>query len=67
MIRLDPRGKSNRALLVGVSEYAHTRPPHGVPGGLPAVEHNVDRLSEALVRGRVFDEREVTVVRSPSL
>ncbi|MFI8856556.1 substrate-binding domain-containing protein [Streptomyces prasinus] len=67
MIRLDPRGKPNRALLVGVSEYAHTRPPHGVPGGLPAVEHNVDRLREALVRGRVFGEQEITVARSPSL
>ncbi|MEU5095922.1 hypothetical protein [Streptomyces sp. NPDC020996] len=40
MSRFDGRGKVNRALLVGVSEYNHTKPPHGVPGDLPAVRHN---------------------------
>ncbi|WAX79196.1 vWA domain-containing protein [Streptomyces sp. KMM 9044] len=67
MIRLDPRGLSNRALLVGVSEYDLTEPPHGVPGDLPAVKHNVNRLREVLTRGGVFGEHEITVARSPSL
>ncbi|MFD3734303.1 caspase family protein [Streptomyces sp. NPDC058632] len=67
MIRLDPRGLPNRALLVGVSEYDLTEPPHGVPGDLPAVKHNVNRLREVLTRGRVFGEHEITVARSPSL
>ncbi|MFI8307602.1 caspase family protein [Streptomyces sp. NPDC085927] len=67
MIRLDPRGKPNRALLVGVSEYDLTEPPHGVPGDLPAVKHNVNRLREVLARGRVFGEHEIMVARSPSL
>ncbi|MGY0068404.1 caspase family protein [Streptomyces sp. QTS137] len=67
MIRLDPRGLPNRALLVGVSEYDLTEPPHGVPGDLPAVKHNVNRLREVLTRGRVFGEHEITAARSPSL
>ncbi|MCX2922116.1 vWA domain-containing protein [Streptomyces sp. NEAU-W12] len=67
MIRLDPRGLPNRALLVGVSEYDLTEPPHGVPGDLPAVKHNVNRLREVLSHGRVFGEHEITVARSPSL
>ncbi|MFC5953845.1 caspase family protein [Streptomyces pratens] len=67
MIRFDPRGKSNRALLVGVSKYDHTKPPHGMPGPIPATKHNVNRLREVLVRGRVFDEHEITVAHSPSL
>ncbi|MFF6996176.1 caspase family protein [Streptomyces sp. NPDC008313] len=52
----------NRALLVGVSRYDVKAPadPHGVPGDLRAVEHNVARLGEALVRGGVFAEDEVT-------
>jgi hypothetical protein len=66
MARFDPRGRGNRALLVGVSEYEFTEPPHGVPGDLPAVKHDVNRLRDALVRGRVFDEHAVTVSRSPS-
>ncbi|MEG3630978.1 vWA domain-containing protein [Streptomyces poriticola] len=65
MAVFDARGKPNRALLVGVSEYDLTRPPHGVPGDLPAVRHNLNLLQEALRRGRVFDEREITVSRSP--
>ncbi|MFF5104680.1 substrate-binding domain-containing protein [Streptomyces sp. NPDC000134] len=67
MAGLDPRGLVNRALLVGVSEYDLVRPPHGVPGDLPAVKHSLNRLREALRRGGVFGEREITVSRSPSL
>ncbi|MFE9440452.1 substrate-binding domain-containing protein [Streptomyces sp. NPDC006602] len=67
MTRFDPRGRVNRALLVGVSEYDLTEPPHGVPGDLPAVKHNLNRLRDALLRGRVFGEHEITVARSPSL
>ncbi|GCB52861.1 caspase family protein [Streptomyces sp. NL15-2K] len=67
MTGFDPRGLVNRALLVGVSEYDLTEPPHGVPGDLPAVKHNVNRLRDVLQRGRVFGEHEITVSRSPSL
>ncbi|MFD7700780.1 caspase family protein [Streptomyces caelestis] len=67
MTPLDPRGLVNRALLVGVSEYDLTEPPHGVPGDLPAVKHNLNRMREVLARGRVFGEREIKVARSPSL
>ncbi|MEU9912287.1 caspase family protein [Streptomyces sp. NPDC051001] len=66
MTRFDPRGRVNRALLVGVSEYEFTDPPHGVPGDLPAVKHDVNRLRDALLRGRVFGEHDVVVSRSPS-
>ncbi|MFJ8147633.1 substrate-binding domain-containing protein [Streptomyces sp. NPDC096048] len=65
MTGYDPRGKANRALLVGVSEYDNTTPPDGVPGDLPAVKHNLNRLEEALRHGGVFGEREITVCRSP--
>ncbi|MFJ9250678.1 caspase family protein [Streptomyces sp. NPDC101776] len=67
MPAFDPRGKVNRALLVGVSEYDVTEPPHGVPGDLPAVKHNVNRLRDVLTQGRVFGEHEVRAVRSPTL
>lgn len=67
MTPLDPRGLVNRALLVGVSEYELTEPPHGVPGDLPAVKHNLNRMREVLARGRVFGEQEIRVARSPSL
>ncbi|MEZ3180167.1 substrate-binding domain-containing protein [Streptomyces pimonensis] len=67
MTPLDPRGLVNRALLVGVSEYDLTEPPHGVPGDLPAVKHNLNRMREVLARGRVFGERETRVARSPTL
>ncbi|MET8247838.1 caspase family protein [Streptomyces sp. NPDC005202] len=69
MNRFDPRGRVNRALLVGVSEYDHTRPaePDGVPGGLPGVRHNLNRLRDVLRSGGAVDEREITVCRSPSL
>ncbi|MFE0800514.1 substrate-binding domain-containing protein [Streptomyces sp. NPDC058812] len=65
MTGYDPRGKANRALLVGVSEYDNTAPPDGVPGDLPAVKHNLNRLGEALRHGGVFGEREIAVCRSP--
>ncbi|WP_409470834.1 vWA domain-containing protein [Streptomyces sp. HC307] len=67
MTRFDPRGRVNRALLVGVSTYDFTEPPHGVPGDLPAVEENLNRLREVLSRGGVFGEHQIIVARSPSL
>ncbi|MFF3935111.1 substrate-binding domain-containing protein [Streptomyces phaeofaciens] len=69
MSRFDPRGHVNRALLVGVSDYDHTRPaePDGVPGDLPGVRHNLDRLRDVLSGGGVFGADEITVARSPSL
>ncbi|MFJ1605403.1 caspase family protein [Streptomyces sp. NPDC088253] len=69
MDRFDPRGKVNRALLVGVSEYEFTRPKHrdGVPGQLPAVAHNLAVLVRALERGGVLQPLEITVARSPRL
>ncbi|MFF9122584.1 caspase family protein [Streptomyces sp. NPDC014889] len=82
MDRFDPRGRVNRALLVGVEEYEHTQPddPEGVPGQLPAVRHNLGRLEDVLRRGGIFGGREagdgqgdgdgreeITVLRSPSL
>ncbi|WP_330461537.1 substrate-binding domain-containing protein [Streptomyces sp. NBC_00820] len=68
MSRYDPRGKANRALLVGVSEYDYTMPEtsDGVPGQLPAVHCNRNRLKGALRRPGVFGEGEVTVCSSPS-
>ncbi|MFJ4469988.1 caspase family protein [Streptomyces sp. NPDC089424] len=57
----------NRALLVGVSRYDFTEPPHGVPGDLPAVEHNLDLFQDTLARAGVFGAADVTVERSPSL
>ncbi|CAM5627639.1 hypothetical protein SALBM217S_04824 [Streptomyces griseoloalbus] len=57
----------DRALLIGVSDYRHTKPPHGVPGELPAVGNNVRVLREALVRGRVFAGEDITPLRSPDL
>ncbi|MFD7713290.1 caspase family protein [Streptomyces sp. NPDC059786] len=69
MDRFDPRGQANRALLVGVGEYDFKRPkhPYGVPGDLGAVQHNVSLLADALRRGGVFREDEVSVCRSPYL
>ncbi|MFJ5901577.1 substrate-binding domain-containing protein [Streptomyces sp. NPDC093064] len=62
MDRFDPRGRVNRALLVGVWEYEHTQPddPEGVPGHLPAVRHNLERLEDVLRRGGIFGGREET-------
>ncbi|MFI9601673.1 caspase family protein [Streptomyces sp. NPDC052043] len=62
MDRFDPRGRVNRALLVGVGEYEHTKPddPEGVPGHLPAVRHNLERLEAVLRRGGIFGGPEET-------
>ncbi|MEV0978608.1 substrate-binding domain-containing protein [Streptomyces sp. NPDC049915] len=64
----DPRGTANRALIVGVSEYDHTRAdaPDGVPGQLPAVRYNRTTLTEALYRGGLFREGEVVPCVSPA-
>lgn len=67
MSRFDPRGKANRALLVGVSEYDHTAPdPQGVNGQLPAVRHNRMLLEDALHQGNVFGAGEVRALASPT-
>ncbi|MFE7896936.1 caspase family protein [Streptomyces sp. NPDC057424] len=67
MSRFDPRGKANRALLAGVSEYDHTAPdPQGVNGQLPAVRHNRTALEDALHRGGVFGTGEVRTLASPA-
>ncbi|MEV4784468.1 substrate-binding domain-containing protein [Streptomyces tuirus] len=67
MSRFDPRGKANRALLAGVSEYDHTAPdPQGVAGQLPAVRHNRTALEDALHRGGVFGAGEVRTLASPA-
>lgn len=67
MSRFDPRGKANRALLAGVSEYDHTAPdPQGVAGQLPAVRHNRTTLEDALHRGGVFGAGEVRALASPT-
>ncbi|MEW2414637.1 VWA domain-containing protein [Streptomyces sp. NPDC046866] len=65
MARFDPRGKVNRALLVGVPEYAFKQPEHstGVPGDLKAVEHNLAELESSLVEGGLFTEEDVVVAR----
>ncbi|MGW0364705.1 substrate-binding domain-containing protein [Streptomyces sp. NPDC002990] len=65
MARFDPRGKVNRALLVGVPEYDFKRPEHpvGVSGDLKAVGHNLAGLKEALREGGVFTEGGITVTR----
>ncbi|MFM9449085.1 caspase family protein [Streptomyces acidiscabies] len=67
MSGFDPRGKVNRALVVGVSEYDYTQPedPGGVPGQLGAVLHNCKGLRDVLERGGVFGHREVVVKHSP--
>ncbi|MEU6918218.1 vWA domain-containing protein [Streptomyces olindensis] len=67
MSRFDPRGRVNRALLVGVSEYDHTAPdPQGVNGQLPAVLRNRTALENALNRGHVFGTGEVRALASPT-
>ncbi|MFF3328593.1 caspase family protein [Streptomyces sp. NPDC002888] len=69
MSRFDPREHANRALLVGVSTYDHIRQkePDGVPGHLPGVQHNLDRLGDALRGNGVFGAQEIEVTPSPSL
>ncbi|MFF6874926.1 substrate-binding domain-containing protein [Streptomyces sp. NPDC012474] len=68
MSRFDARGKVNRALLAGVSEYDHTASddPRGVSGQLPAVRHNRTGLEDALRRGGVFGAGEVRALASPA-
>lgn len=69
MSRFNPREHANRALIVGVSEYDHTRPdePDGVEGNLPGVEHSVNQLHEALRGSGVFGADAITSHHSPSL
>ncbi|MFJ8996001.1 VWA domain-containing protein [Streptomyces sp. NPDC102279] len=69
MLRFDPSGEVNRALLIGVSAYDSTRPndPHGVPGDLAAVAHNLPVLEEALLHSGVFRKGEIVVSGSPYL
>ncbi|WP_327178735.1 VWA domain-containing protein [Streptomyces sp. NBC_01335] len=56
--RFDPRGRANRALLVGVPEYQEIQ-----PRDLRAVSHNLAQLSEVLRTGKVFEPAEITVCR----
>ncbi|MER7465388.1 VWA domain-containing protein [Streptomyces sp. NPDC097981] len=65
MVRFDPRGKVNRALLVGVPDYDYKQPEHpfGVSGDLKAVGHNLAGLERALREGGVFPEDGITVAR----
>ncbi|WP_328718719.1 substrate-binding domain-containing protein [Streptomyces sp. NBC_00247] len=56
--RFDPRGRANRALLVGVPEYEEIQ-----PRDLKAVNHNLAQLSEVLRTGKLFDPDEITVCR----
>lgn len=65
MARFDPRGKVNRALLVGVPEYDFKQPEHpfGVSGDLGAVGQNLAALERALRGGGVFAEDGITVTR----
>jgi hypothetical protein len=67
--RFDPRGRRNRALLVGVSEYDFRRPEEtdGVSGNLPAVGHNLRAMQDALRGGGVFGDRDIDPCASPTL
>ncbi|MET9886430.1 vWA domain-containing protein [Streptomyces sp. NPDC006430] len=69
VVRFDPRGKANRALLVGVPAYAFKQPenPAGVSGDLKAVEHNLVGLKRSLHEGGVFAEHEITLSRPSSV
>jgi hypothetical protein len=51
----DPRGKANRALLVGVYRYEHSE-------NLPGVKHNLGELYSALMDGDVFGSEEVVPI-----
>ncbi|MET9164278.1 VWA domain-containing protein [Streptomyces sp. Akac8] len=55
----------DRALLIGVSDYRWTDPPHGVPGKLEAVRNNVPVLRRALVRAGVFADGDIVPLCSP--
>ncbi|MFE6780252.1 hypothetical protein ACFVBJ_29805, partial [Streptomyces sp. NPDC057676] len=54
----DPRGGDNRALLVGVPEYAYVAGEFvgGVPGDLPAVRTGLVELEATLRAGGVFTD-----------
>ncbi|MHC5903163.1 caspase family protein [Streptomyces sp. S6] len=69
MNRFDPRGKVNRALVVGVSRYDHTDVEKGgVSGQLKAVEHNRSELCDVLRRSGMFgSDDDVLVCDSPFL
>ncbi|MET7317071.1 VWA domain-containing protein [Streptomyces thermoviolaceus] len=69
MDRFDPRGRRNRALLVGVSEYDFRRPEEtdGVSGNLPAVRHSLRAMRDALRGGGVFADRDIEPCASPTL
>ncbi|MER7164261.1 caspase family protein, partial [Streptomyces lydicus] len=56
MSEYDARGKINRALLIGVHDYATLR-------GLPAVEDNPAELRRALTATDLFTADEVTICR----
>ncbi|MFD8546961.1 caspase family protein [Streptomyces sp. NPDC059649] len=56
MSEYDARGKINRALLIGVHDYATL-------GGLPAVEDNPAELRRALTATDLFTADEVTLCR----
>lgn len=56
--RFDPRGKVNRALLVGVPTYDSEK-----LHDLTAVQHNLTQLSDVLRTGKIFDADEITVCR----
>lgn len=51
----DPRGKANRALLVGVYRYAHY-------DDLPGVKHNLGELFKTLLGGGVFGAEEIRTI-----
>lgn len=48
----DPRGRANRALLVGVYRYQHA-------DDLPGVRHNLGEMFDALLSGGVFGTAEI--------
>ncbi|MGW1378331.1 caspase family protein [Streptomyces sp. NPDC002446] len=56
MVEYDARGKINRAVLIGVHDYAAL-------SGLPAVEDNAPELRRALTGTDLFTADEVTVCR----
>jgi hypothetical protein len=51
----DPRGRANRALLVGVYRYDHAE-------DLPGVRHNLGEMFEALLSGGLFGTEEIDTV-----
>ncbi|SFF44725.1 extracellular solute-binding protein [Actinacidiphila alni] len=51
----DPRGKANRALLIGVYRYAHY-------DDLPGVRHNLGQLFNTLMGGGMFGAEEIRTV-----